>query len=306
MSLVSASRNTHNTLYNEAVVFEGHEGAVLSCSFAPDGDSLATGGLDRAILLWTLPTEESVHHNYAELRGHKSGVTSLCWDSPNLLFSTSADHTVAFWDVETGQKIRKGTSHTLTVNDSAVVSLELCISVADDGKLCLWDARQKGPVHTQSTTYPLLSVEADLNNFFVGGLDGRVSAFDARKFEELWSENLPDSVVSVCLRSDKSTLVAKTMSGSISTLSCSGVSRDVRTFTGLNNSAQWLSRVSVSHNGVFIAGGCENELVVWGSEGRMVHRYDGHSSPVIGVQFHPIQNIIMSTGADGKVILRQY
>lgn len=41
------------------VTLEGHKSPVLSVAFSPDGQTLATGGFDRAVKLWDVPHRKS-------------------------------------------------------------------------------------------------------------------------------------------------------------------------------------------------------------------------------------------------------
>ncbi|MBI5954301.1 MAG: TIR domain-containing protein [Chloroflexi bacterium] len=76
----------------------GHSGHVTSVALSPDGKMLASGSVDKTIVLWDM----EAHQQLGEpLRGHSDSVTTLAF-SPDgkTLASGSADKTVIFWDVE--------------------------------------------------------------------------------------------------------------------------------------------------------------------------------------------------------------
>ena len=76
------------------------EGAVRAGVFSPDGDSLATGGDDRAIHVWDVETGRE----RLRLRGHEGMVSGLAY-SPDggEILSVSADGRAIVWDAKTGR-----------------------------------------------------------------------------------------------------------------------------------------------------------------------------------------------------------
>jgi RNA polymerase sigma factor (sigma-70 family) len=91
----------------EVVRRDGHQGAVLSVAFAPDGKSLATGGADRSIRVWGLPGGKE----RLRLEGHTGAVFMLRFsrDGKHLASASSDnhDHNVSWWDVGTGKEVRQ-------------------------------------------------------------------------------------------------------------------------------------------------------------------------------------------------------
>lgn len=305
-------------LKNPATVFSGHEGPVYTAKFSPTGSNIASGGHDKQIFLWRLPTSSDDENiNYGVLSGHKSAVTSLNWVSESTLFSTSSDSTVSFWDAETGTKTRKGTSHESVVNDCATSSTNTCVSVGDDGKICVWDERQKLPTSTINTPYPLLccALTDDSNTIYTSGIDPKICAYDLRISKQLWAcAGLSNSVTSLSLNKDSSMLVAKSMDGQIRTLSARettppGISRmNTSTYVGCTPSThQLLTRAAFTRDDVYIVLGNEDfSTIVWGTASRrMVSKFAGHEGAVIDVDVHPYEKVMLSTGADGNVIVRE-
>lgn len=74
--------------------------------------------------------------NYGKLTGHKGAVLDLHWSRDSrVIYSASADVTVASWDTETGQRIRRHQGHEEIVNciDVSARGQELLVSASDDG-----------------------------------------------------------------------------------------------------------------------------------------------------------------------------
>jgi ribosome assembly protein 4 len=78
----------------------GHEEAVLSVHFSPDGQHLASGSGDCTVRLWDIHTELPL----STLKGHKSWVLAVAW-SPLCQYVASGgmDCEVRVWDATTGK-----------------------------------------------------------------------------------------------------------------------------------------------------------------------------------------------------------
>lgn len=309
-------KSSSTQLFDDAVVLAGHQGAVLTSKFSPDGQSIASGGIDRTILLWTLPKDaDDVSPNYGVLQGHKGAVTSLNWVLSSRIFATSADTTISYWDAQTGDRLRKGVGHDLTINDCAVAQTGECLSVSDDGTIKLWDEREKLAVRTIATPYPLLCCDVTRNydTVICSGIDPTIRAYDIGTGKLLWScEGHTDSVTGLALNTAENTLVLQAMDGSVRTINAKatvaeGVSRLGMTYEGIVPSGQQrLSRCQFSPDDMYIGLGSEDgTCVMWSTATRrMVSRWTGHKSAVLDIEFHPSECIFMSSSMDSSVILR--
>jgi len=101
----------------------GHTGSVLDMDWNPFDDSMfASASEDTTIKLWSIPDDweptdasglarssydNSITESLVDLVGHRKKVTLLRFHptANNVLASTSADHTVRFWDVEKAEEI---------------------------------------------------------------------------------------------------------------------------------------------------------------------------------------------------------
>ncbi|MGO7947165.1 WD40 repeat domain-containing protein, partial [Rhizobium ruizarguesonis] len=82
------------------MVLRGHEGAVMSAVFSPDGSLVATGSLDDTARIWDSATGEQLH----VLNGHSAVLFSVAF-SPDgkRIVTVSADRTTRVWDVATAR-----------------------------------------------------------------------------------------------------------------------------------------------------------------------------------------------------------
>jgi hypothetical protein len=75
---------------------EGHQSSVLSVSFSPDGQTLATGSNDKTIKVWNLATGKEIR----TLQGHQSIVYSVSFSPDGQTLATgSEDYTIKLWNV---------------------------------------------------------------------------------------------------------------------------------------------------------------------------------------------------------------
>jgi WD40 repeat protein len=61
------------------------------------GDILASAGMDRNIFLWS-PGKS--YENVSILKSHTNAITSLVFNSQDILFAGSADKNISAWDIE--------------------------------------------------------------------------------------------------------------------------------------------------------------------------------------------------------------
>ena len=79
------------------------------------------------------------------MSGHKGAVLDIHWSRDSkILFSASADATIASWDAETGQRLRRHQGHDEIINsmDISKRGEEMLVSGSDDGyigvSLVMW------------------------------------------------------------------------------------------------------------------------------------------------------------------------
>lgn len=72
------------------------------------------------------------------MKGHKGAVTDLHWSRDSqIIFSVSADCTVASWDTITGQRIRRHEGHQGVINSLDITrrGTEILVTGSDDGAI---------------------------------------------------------------------------------------------------------------------------------------------------------------------------
>ncbi len=117
----------------------GHTDLVRSIVFAPNGETVASGGWkdDSKIRLWNVHSGQLLHTIYSTSKR----VYSLAY-SPDgkILASGNSNGSIGLWDPNTGENIKLLTGHAYRVNsiDYSPDGKTLA-SVSDDGTVLLWD-----------------------------------------------------------------------------------------------------------------------------------------------------------------------
>ena len=119
-------------------ILRGAGHPIRSLAFSPDGSRLASGSLGGVVRLWDLQTEKSL----TDYSGHTDTVTCLVFSPDGLtLASGSEDRTIKLWDAQTGHERLSLAGHTETLADLAFApdgSLLASVSIA--GVLKIWRA----------------------------------------------------------------------------------------------------------------------------------------------------------------------
>lgn len=257
--------------------------------------------LNSKIVLWRTYGQ---CENYGILTGHKGAVLDINWSrDSNILFSASADMTLASWDLESGLRIRRHEGHEELVNCVKVSRRgeELLFSGSDDGHIGLWDPRQKRAIDFIPSGFPVTSVavaEAG-NELYSGGIDNDIKAWDMRKQEVLYTmSGNTDTVTSLEVSPDTQALLSYSHDGSAKTWDIrpfAPVDRQMKTYTGAPAGMEKnLIRASWDPKGKKIGSGSgDGTAVVWDCQsGKLLYKLPGHKGTVNDVRFAPGEDSI--------------
>jgi eukaryotic-like serine/threonine-protein kinase len=121
------------TLKNAPVA---HADFILCAAFAPDGNTLATGGGDERVVLWDVKTQKTLWTNRSDF----IAVTSVAFTPDRqILFTCGYDQNIRSWKVEDPMPVRTWAGHSAGVNRLAIApDGRSFASASDDGTARLW------------------------------------------------------------------------------------------------------------------------------------------------------------------------
>lgn len=124
--------------FSETESFRGHVGNITTLSWSPDGEWLASGANNDAIIhIWDVTNNSEV----MTLRGHDGWIRSLAF-SPDgkYLASGSTDLSIRIWDITQQQTIAVLNGHTDLIGGLAwSADSTMLASAARDGSVRKWD-----------------------------------------------------------------------------------------------------------------------------------------------------------------------
>jgi Prp8 binding protein len=290
----------------------GHSGEVFAARFSPDGSSIASGSMDRDILLWRTSGE---CENYGVLTGHKSAVLDLHWSRDSqVIYSASADMTIASWDLATAQRIRRHTGHEEVVNciDVSKRGEEFVVSGSDDGYIGIWDPRQKAALDYIKTDYPVTAVclaEAG-NEVYSGSIDNDIKVWDLRTKKISYDlKGHTDTITSLAVSPDSQSLLSNSHDSTVRTWDIRPFApsdRQIRVYDGAQVGLEKnLVRACWDAEGKRIAaGGGDGTVTVWEAKtGKLLHKLPGHKGTVNDVRISPDGGLVLSASTDRRMLL---
>ena len=249
------------------------------------------------------------------MTGHKGSVLDLQWSRDSkVIFTASADMSVASWDLETGLRIRKHIGHEEVINclDISRRGQELLLSGSDDGYIGIWDPRQKAAVDFIETEFPITAIalaEAG-NEIYTGGIDNDIKVWDARKREVIYSMiGHTDTITSLEVSPDSQLLLSNSHDSTVRTWDVrpfAPADRFVKTYDGaLASLEKNLMRASWDPKGEKIcAGAGDRTVVVWDTRSaKLLYKLPGHKGTVNDARFAPGEEPIIVSGSSDRNLL---
>ncbi|THU52328.1 hypothetical protein C4D60_Mb10t02860 [Musa balbisiana] len=204
--IVSASQDGRLIIWNALTSQKTHAiklpcAWVMTCAFAPNGHSVACGGLDSECSIFSLNSQVDRDGNIPVSRvltGHKGYVSSCEFvrDQDTRLITGSGDQTCVLWDVTTGQRISVFGGEFPSGHTSDVLSISInssnsnmFVSGSCDATARLWDTRIASRAirtyHGHHGDVNTVKFFPDGQRFGTGSDDGTCRLFDMRTGHQL-------------------------------------------------------------------------------------------------------------------------
>lgn len=116
--------------------FDHHTAAILTVAASGSGKFVATGGVDRRLIIWSA-TDLTPLKVFSQ---HRDAITSLAFRrGTNQLYSASKDRTIKSWSLDELAYVETLFGHQDEVADVAALAKEQCVSVgARDRSARMW------------------------------------------------------------------------------------------------------------------------------------------------------------------------
>lgn len=211
--ILSASQDGYMIIWDTVSGFKKHAISlenqwVLACAIAPNGESVASGGLDNTLTVYNIKPRNyqyGAHDQYQTsirslFKGHKAYISDCNYISNEKLITASGDMTCIMWDINKGGKVRDFVDHIGDVLVLAKFSdtqgnpeLPIFVSGSSDGYAKIWDLRCQFAVQSfpvSNSDINCIKVFPDNHSFMTGSDDGIIRLFDMRSDCELSNYSL--------------------------------------------------------------------------------------------------------------------
>lgn len=245
----------------ELSVQTGHSGQVLSIAFTSDSKLMASGSVDKTIVLWDPATGNQLR----TLKGHTGTVGSVAFSPDDKqLASGSADNTIKIWDVSSGREKQTMAGHTLFVSSVAFSpDGKTLASGSGDQTVKLWDVAIGRELRTLAAGMPAL---AGIPIRVAFSRDGKTLATGAQ-LVKLWDVRSGNEIRSIRVTESNAPMerpVAFNYDGSVLATGGGGVKLwDVATGSALRTLPGDARALSFSPDQKTLAGADGTEIKLW-------------------------------------------
>jgi WD40 repeat protein len=284
-------------LQQRIVTLTGHQDAVTSVDFSPDGQLLASAGVGDRLIIWST-SGDKIQEWQA-----KSINSIIFTPDSNYLITSGTDGTLKFWSLSGEELLKKSLEslHSISLSYDG----KFLATATINNSVRLWNFSESPPsiapnfVLGESGLVRKVSFSPEGN--FLATLDGK-STVKLWNLSQKQSQKLEVEAISMSFSSGQKQILATATSNGAVQLWNVPKARLIEEFQTLHLDTKL---VSFSPDGEIIATvGIDRNVRLWNLAGRQLAQFEFEDN-VISISFSPDGKLLAVAGSNGKVWLRR-
>lgn len=182
-------------------VLEGHDSAIYSLAFSPDGKHMISGGAGTNLRLWDVASRKLIN----KVKGHYNAIYTIVYSPDGKKLATcSNDKTVKIWNADTLEEIKHLKGHRAAVYAVAFSpDSKRAASAGGDRTIRVWDVESGKELNTiaypDSVSVNSIIFSADGKSLFTGDDSGAVAMWDIESGKKVKQVKAGGAVYSLSL-----------------------------------------------------------------------------------------------------------